>query len=136
MMVAAELQMTTMVVISTEQAARELGKTDPADPAGLMKPLPPSVESAGQSEHYSAQSSRRLKCPPWRTPNPKPAQLSKARPAADQQGDGPSHFTEVATIVDTESKAREPARAAPVAKCHQLVTDEATARVLANGFSS
>lgn len=40
LMVAAGVQMTTMVVISTERAVWELGKAEPADPAKLMKPLP------------------------------------------------------------------------------------------------
>jgi len=62
-------------------------------------------------------------------------QLSKVRPVANQQGDGPSHFTEVATIVTIESQARELAQAAPSGKCHHVVTDEATACLLAKRFT-
>ncbi len=36
--------MSTTVDFSTERAARELGKAEPAGPAGLMKP-PPQVPS-------------------------------------------------------------------------------------------
>ena len=52
---AAEAKMSTAVDISKERAVRELGQTEPADPARLMMPLPPSVESAWQSEHNCAQ---------------------------------------------------------------------------------
>ena len=39
-MLAPEAQQSTMVDLSTARAAGELGKTEPADPAGLMKPPP------------------------------------------------------------------------------------------------